>query len=168
MRRAFSRSLFGFLILLVACCAWSQTPQQPDFRALYDRYEKDVRGMNVEAYMSMFTDDFTMVSPDGKVHEREEMGKYQKVNAATTKKVNSYSVTIESVTPMTGGDFGVIVLQKYDRDQAPMDQPGKTHNIKTSVVQRETWHLQHGSWKIRRIEELLTGPVYFDGKIMEQ
>lgn len=140
----------------------------PDFRKLYDRYEKSVRERDSATYMAMFTDDFTMVSPDGKVHDRTEMTKYQKVNAETTKKVNSYSATIEAVTPMKEGDFGVIVLQKYDRDQAPLDQPDKPHNIRTSVVQREIWRRQNGVWKIRRIEELLTGPVYFDGKIMQQ
>src|SRR5579884_2321649 len=156
------------VLLLGAATFANGQNSSPDFRKLYDRYEKAVRERDSAAYMAMFTDDFSMISPDGKVHDRAEMTKYQKVNAETTKKVNSYSVTIEAVTPMKDGDFDVIVLQKYDRDQAPLDQPDKPHNIRTSVVQRETWHRINGTWKIRRIEELLLGPVYFDGKIMEQ
>lgn len=156
----------AFFLVATALFASSNNPQ-PDFRQLYNRYEKAVRDMDTAAYMAMFADDFAMISPDGKTHDRAEMTKYQKVNAETTKKVNSYSVTIESVSPTDNRDFAVIVLQKYDRDQAPLDQPDKPHNIRTSVVQRETWHHERDSWKVRRIEEILVGPVYFDGKIME-
>ena len=123
--------------------------------------------MDSTAYMAMFTDDFSMTSPGGRVHDRAEMAKYQKVNAATTKKVTSYSVVIESITPIENGEYAIIVLQKYDRDQAPLEQPNQSHNIKTSVIQRETWHRDGDVWKIRRIQELLVGPSYFDGKIME-
>lgn len=139
---------------------------QPNFQALYDRYQVAVRQRDSDAYMAFFTEDFSMTSPDGKVHDRAEMANYQKVNADTTKKVNSYSVSIEAINPLPGGDVAVIVLQKYDRDQAPKDQPAKPHNIQTSVVQRETWHKTDKGWKIRRIEEILVGPVVFDGKIL--
>jgi hypothetical protein len=62
----------------------------------------------------------------------------------------------------------VIVLQKYDRNQAPMDKPNEPHNIRTSVVQRETWHKSPQGWKLRKTEEILTGPVFFDGKIQQE
>ncbi|HUP88914.1 MAG TPA: nuclear transport factor 2 family protein [Longimicrobiales bacterium] len=139
----------------------------PDFDSLYRRYQKAVREMNVNEYMNMFTRDFSMTSPDGKVHDRAEMKKYQEINARTTKKVNAYTVTIEAVNRGAKNEYAVIVVQKYDRDQAPLEEPDKPHNIRTSVVQRETWRWENGSWKIRRIEELLVGSTYFDGKVME-
>jgi ketosteroid isomerase-like protein len=138
----------------------------PNFRELYDRYEEAVRRMDSRAYMAMFTDNFAMISPDGKTHDRAEMAKFQTINTQTTRKVNSYSVTIESVTPVENGDFAVIVLQEYDRDQAPLDRRDELHNIRTKVVQLETWHSEGGAWKIRRIEEILSGPTYFDNKVM--
>ena len=156
------------LLLFLAVCTGASKAQEPNFRQLYDRYEDAVRKMDSSNYMAMFTRDLEMISPDGKVHDRADMTKYQTINAQTTKKVQSYTVTIESVTPLKDGDFAVIVLQKYDRDQAPLDQPDKPHNIRTSVVQRETWHKEDGAWKIRRVEEILLGPVYFDGKIIDQ
>ena len=159
--------IIWFAGLAVTFCACATIRSQPDFRQLYGRYEKAVHDMDSTAYMAMFTDDFSMSSPDGKVHDLAEMTKYQKVNAETTKKVNSYSVVIESITPIENGEYAVIVLQKYDRDQAPLEQPNQPHNIKTSVIQRETWHRDRDVWKIRRIQELLVGPSYFDGKIME-
>ena len=166
--RKFKAAAAAFIgALLLQRAATAQQDGQPDFRKLYDTYEAAVRKMDSTAYLSMFTQDFAMTDPTGKTHDRAEMEKYQQVNAATTKKVNSYSVTIESVTPQKDGDVALIVLQQYDRDQAPADQPDKPHNIKTSVVQRETWHLDGGSWKIRRIEEILNGPVYFDGKMIQ-
>ncbi len=155
-------------LLTLVLTVSAQGAKRPDFRRLYDRYEDAVRQMDSAAYTAMFTDNFSMTSPDGKLHDRAEMIKYQKVNAETTKRVNSYSVEIESTTPLANGEVAVIVLQKYDRDQAPIDQPDKPHNIRTSVVQRETWHREGNAWKIRKIEEILVGPVYFDGKIMSE
>jgi hypothetical protein len=146
----------------------AQQLPESGFRARYDRYEAAVRQMSTSAYMAFFTDDFSMRNPDGTVHDRAEMTKYQEVNAKTTRKVNAYSVTIEAITSLPNGDMAVIVLQKYDRDQAPLEQPDSLHNIRTSAVQREIWHRVRTSWQIRRIEEILIGPVYFDGKLMSQ
>ena len=154
-------------MLLIVCTLALSAVAPPDFKALYQRYQEAARRMDGAAYMATFTSDFVMVSPDGHLHDRAEMKKYQEVNAQTTKRVRAYIVTIESVTAQTNGDYAVIVLQKYDRDQAPLEQPDEPHNIRTSVVQRETWHRTSGGWKIRRIEEILTGPTYFDDKIVE-
>jgi ketosteroid isomerase-like protein len=154
-------------ILGIAFAQLHGSQAAPDFKRLYDAYQEAVRRMDAAAYMSMDTDDFVMVSPDGRVHDRDEMKKYQEVNAATTKKVNAFSATIEAVTRLDSGDYSVIILQQYDRDQAPMEEPNKPHNIRTSAVQREVWHNGEGTWRIRRIEELLVGPVYFDGKVIE-
>jgi hypothetical protein len=163
-----TRTGCGLLLVTSMFLVGCRRPSQPNFRQLYNRYEQAVRDMDSAAYMRTLTDDFSMVSPDGKVHDREEMKRYLQVNAATTKKVNACSFEIEAVNPAPDGDFAVIVLQKYDREQAPMEEPTKPHKIQTSVVQRETWHRRGGEWKIRRIEELLVGPVYLDGKILQE
>jgi hypothetical protein len=105
-----------------------------------------------------------MQSPDGKVHDRAEMEKYQQVNAQTTKKVTSYTADIQAITYPSDSEAAVIVLQKYDRDQAPLDDPQHPHRIQTSVVQREIWRRTPSGPKILKIEEILVGPVLFDGK----
>ena len=114
--------------------------------------------------MAFFANDFSMRSPDGKVHNHAEMEKYQRVNAQTTKKVNAYTVDIEAITHPRDADFAVIVLQKYDRDQAPLEAPDKPHRIQTSAVQREIWRQTPQGPRISRIEEIMVGPVLMDGK----
>lgn len=141
---------------------------QDQIREVYRDYNEAVRRMDSAKYMSFFAPDFQMISPDGKVHLAAEMKEYQRVNAATTKKVNAYTNDIEAITPLSDTDVAVIVLQKYDRNQAPMDKPDEPHNIRTSVVQRETWHKGPQGWRLRKTEEILTGPVFFDGKIQQQ
>jgi hypothetical protein len=69
------------------------------------------------------------------------------------------------VNQLPNGDVAALVVQKYDRDQAPLEEPDKPHNIRTSVVQRETWRKTAAGWKIRSIEELVVGPVLIDGKM---
>ena len=170
MKRLLAIANLAALILSATFLGRAQE-KQPDFRALYDTYAAAVRRMDRPAYQAFFADDFTMKDPEGKIHDRAEMDKYSDINAKTTKRVNFYTVEIEAVSPQPDaktntGDVAVIVLQKYDRDQAPIDQPDKPHNIRTSVVQREVWTPTKQGWKIRRIEEILNGPVYFDGKPM--
>ena len=118
--------------------------------------------------MSYFADDFSMRSPDGKLHDKAEMTRYQKINAQTTKRVNSYTADVECVHTLANGDVAAVIVQKYDRDQAPLEQPDKPHNIRTSVVQRETWRKTAKGWRIRTIEELVAGPVFIDGKMQAQ
>jgi hypothetical protein len=106
-----------------------------------------------------------MRSPDGKAHDKVAMQEYQRVNAATTKKVYAYTASIESMSLLPSGDVVAIALQKYDREQAPADKPDQLHRVQTSAVQREVWHRTNGLWLIRTIEEILLGPVVVDGKI---
>ena len=134
------------------------------FQSRYADYAAAVRAKDVDRYLSYFAEDFSMRSPDGKLHDKAEMMRYQKINAQTTKRVNAYTADVECVNQLSNADVAVIVLQKYDRDQAPLEEPDKPHNIRTSVVQRETWRKTANGWRIRSIEELLVGPVFFDGK----
>ena len=149
------------MILVLLCIAASL---HTDFESRYRDYADAVRKMDVNRYMSYFAEDFSMRSPDGKLHDKAEMMRYQKINAQTTKRVNAYTADVECVNQLSNADVAVIVLQKYDRDQAPLEQPDKPHNIRTSVVQRETWRKTANGWRIRSIEEVLVGPVFFDGK----
>jgi hypothetical protein len=139
-----------------------------DVRHRYQEYAEAVTAMQADKYMALFSEKFSMKSPDGQTHDRAEMMRYQQTNAATTKKVYSYTAQIQAISPLGNGDIAVIVLQKYDRDQAPADAPDKPHRIQTSVVQRGTWHREAGQWKISSIEEILSGPVLMDGKPLSQ
>jgi hypothetical protein len=134
---------------------------------LYANYVDAVKKMDAPRYMAYFTGDFSMRSPDGKEHDRAEMDKYQRINAQTTKKVNAYSATIEAITHANDADFAVIILQEYDRNQAPLDAPNEPHRIQTSAVQREIWRSTPQGPRIARIEEIMVGPVFVDGKLQQ-
>src|SRR5436190_4891756 len=118
------RMKFVFLLALAAgvACSRPQSPSDAEINDLYARYTSAVRAMDSASYMSLFTSDFSMRSPDGRIHDRGEMEKYRRINAITTKKVNSYTANIEAITHPTDSTTSVIVLQKYDRQQAPLEQ----------------------------------------------
>lgn len=160
---------FVVLLVIAGCmaCSASRSPSDAEIKDLYARYMSAVRRMDSAAYMSAFTSDFSMRSPDGRVHDHAEMEKYQRINAITTKKVNSYTAQIEAITHPTDSTTAVIVLQKYDREQAPLDQPDKPHRIQTAAVQREIWRTTRDGPRIGRIEEILVGPVLIDGKLQQ-
>ena len=166
-RRVHINSLMAGSLVLLGACGRPATTSDSEVQNLYARYTDAVRKMDATAYMAFFTDDFSMRSPDGKVHDRAEMTKYQRINAQTTKKVNSYSAAIEAVTHPKDADFAVIVLQKYDRDQAPLEHPDQPHRIQTSAIQREVWRRTVSGPRIYRIEEIMVGPVFIDGKLQD-
>jgi hypothetical protein len=151
-------------LFLFGSCRQQSTIHQADISAAYSRYVQAVKKMDTTAYMSVFAPDFSMQSPDGKTHDLAEMVKYQRINAQTTKRVSSYTEDIQAITYPSDSEAAVIVLQKYDRDQAPLDDPQHAHRIQTSAVQRETWRVTASGLKIRKIEEILVGPVLIDGK----
>lgn len=140
---------------------------QRDFEARYRAYAEAVRTMQADKYIGIFAADFKMTSPDGTVHDAAEMTTYMRVNAQTTQRVNSYANDVQCVRALHSGDVAVVVWQKYDRQQAPLDHPEQAHNIRTSAVQREIWRKTRQGWRIRSIEELVVGPVFMDGKRTE-
>jgi len=160
---------FVFLLALAAAvaCSRSTSPADSEIRNLYARYASAVRQMDSASYMKFFARDFSMRSPDGRVHDRAEMDKYQRINAITTKRVNAYTADLEAITHPTDSTTAVIVLQKYDRDQAPLEEPDKPHRIQTSAVQREIWRITGERPRIWRIEEILVGPLLIDGKLQQ-
>jgi hypothetical protein len=141
---------------------------ESEVRQRYDGYAQAVRSRDSAKAAAFLCGNFSMKSPDGKIHDHTEMSRYQSINAQTTKKVNSYTAEIESLAQLPDGNVSVVVLQKYDREQAPADAPDQTHRIQTSVVQREVWHKEGDSWKILNVEEILSGPVLMDGKPLTQ
>lgn len=161
-----------FLAIAIALYAFTPhldaagTALDAEFKQLYADITQAVRSMDNAKGVSFLSQNFSMVTPDGKVHHRAETQREMKVNADTTHKVRACSNTIEAITPIDENQVAVIVLQEYERDQAPLDAPDKPHTIKTSVVQREIWKKEAGAWKKQRCEEILTGPIFFDGKII--
>jgi len=159
------RPLVVIGLAALTSCATSARTSDAEIAKLYETYVDAVKKMDTTTYMGYFTNDFSMRSPDGRVHDRAEMEKYQRINAQTTRKVNAYSATIEAITHPADADFAVIILQKYDRDQAPLDAPNQPHRIQTSAVQREIWRSTPQGPRIARIEEILVAPVLIDGKV---
>lgn len=138
------------------------------FQSIYADYASGVRGNDRSRWQKYLTPDFVMVDTEGKLHPAAEMKKYQEINTRTTKRVVSYTNSIEALTSVSGNRVAAIVLQKYARIQAPLERPSEAHEIRTSVIQREWWRRTSKGWRQYRVEELLKGPVYFDGKIMIQ
>jgi hypothetical protein len=136
------------------------------FEGFYADYGRGVRDMDQRRWQKYLASDFVMISPDGKRHTAAEMKKYVEINARTTKRVLSYSNSIEALTRVSPTTVAAIILQKYVRVQAPEETPSEGHEIRTSVVQREWWRKTPKGWRQYRVEELLTGPDYLDGKIV--
>ena len=146
--------ILGCFLSLGLVGASSTTPT-PDFQSLYESYASAVREMNVDAYMGFFADEFHIATSDGRELDRAELTEAQRAAAKATH-VNSFEVTVQSVTPTGAGEFDVVVLQNYNRDL----RTGNTSlNLRNSVVRHEIWRNTDAGWKIMRVETVLSGPT---------
>lgn len=147
-------------LLMIASCFLSigllGASTVPDFQSLYDGYAAAVRAMNVDGYMEYFAGDFQVTSPDGREFGKEELAQAQR-SVAPDLRVNGFKITVQSIELLPTGEYGVVVLQEFDRDQAVAR--GKSLRIQNSVVRREIWRATAAGWKIERIEEVLSSPT---------
>lgn len=149
-------------LLLIASCFLSigllgaSSNPVPDFQSLYQGYAGAVRAMNVDGYMDYFAGDFQVPAPDGRELGREELARVQRT-LANSLRVNNLKITVQSVEPLKTGEFDVVVLHEFDRDQ--MVGPGRSLHVSNSVVRHEIWRDTAAGWKIERIEEVLSSPT---------
>ncbi len=149
-------------LLLLVCCLLSFSllgsmdhSAIPDFQSLYEGYADAVREMNVDAYMGYYADGFRLAADNGQEWSRAELAATQR-ELAPALHVNDFHVEVQSATPMPSGEYDVVVLQEFDRDQRA---GSASVNLRSRVVRHEIWAQTDSGWKIVRIENVLDGPV---------
>ena len=66
------------------------------------------------------------------------------------------------------GKQAVLVMAQHFVRTVPDRKDGSPHELVTNVKHRETWVYAKAGWMTMRIDELVQGAIYLDGKLYER
>jgi hypothetical protein len=133
-------------------------------RELVARYLENEAGFfarDPDRVMRLRHPDFHTITPDGNVSSRDQM--YQRTRAfiGRVERFDSLSEEITALT-LVGDTAHAIVQQRTVRQQRLAD--GALHEVRTSVVQRESWIRTPAGWLFWRVDQIQPGETLVDGR----
>ena len=132
-----------------------------ELAARYAENEAGFFARDPDRVMRLRHPDFHTVTPDGTVSTREQMYGRTRAFIARIERFDSLSEQITALT-LAGDTAHAIVLQRTVRQQRLND--GALHEVRTSVVQRESWIRTQAGWFFWRVDQIQDGETLVDGR----
>jgi hypothetical protein len=104
---------------------------------------------------------FHTITPDGTVSNREQMYERTRMFIARVERFDSLSEMISGLV-LAGDTAHAIVDQRTVRQQRFPDR--SLHEVRTSVVQRESWIRTAQGWLLWRVDQIRPGETLVDGQ----
>ena len=104
---------------------------------------------------------FHTITPDGTVSNREQMYERTRMFIARVERFDSLSEMISGLV-LAGDTAHAIVDQRTVRQQRFPDR--SLHEVRTSVVQRESWIRTAQGWLLWRVDQIQPGETLVDGQ----
>jgi ketosteroid isomerase-like protein len=137
---------------------------KPARKAIEEWYAHNIAAFNdkdVAAIMSLRTDDFHTITPDGKVNTRADMEARTKLFLDRIDHFISQEFQIGVINVQ--GDLATAeVTQKTVRMQRLPDRT--LHKVEAGVMQRETWKRTTQGWKMYSVDNIRNGSILVDDK----
>ena len=133
-------------------------------RELAARYAENEAGFfarDADRVMLLRHPEFHTITPDGNVSTREQMYRRTREFIHRVERFDSLSETITDLT-LAGDTAHAIVDQRTVRQQRFPD--GALHEVRTSVVQRESWIRTPEGWLLWRVDQIQPGQTLVDGQ----
>jgi ketosteroid isomerase-like protein len=135
---------------------------KPVRKAIEEWYDRNIAAFNardVAAIMSLRTDDFHTIIPEGKVNTRADMERYTERLLDRIDHFISQEFQIGTIDVQ--GDLATAdVKQKTVRMQRLPD--GTLHKVEARVVQRETWIRTIQGWKMYTVDNIRDSALFVD------
>lgn len=132
-----------------------------ELEARYRENEAGFFARDPERVMRLRHPDFHTITPDGNVNTREQMYERTRAFIGRVERFDALAETIRSLE-LAGDTAHAIVDQSTRRQQRFPD--GTLHEIRTSVVQRESWIRTPQGWLMWRVDLIQPGQTLVDGK----
>lgn len=137
---------------------------KPVRKAIEEWYERNMKAFeakDVAAIMSLRTDDFHTITPDGKVNTRADMQSRTESFLARIDHFISQENQIGTIE-VEGNLASADVTQKTIRMQRFPD--GTLHKVESGVIQRESWKKTAEGWKLYQVDNIRDGALLVDDK----
>jgi hypothetical protein len=175
MRHRLKLGLWSVLVTTAAACTGPASnravlvgdPVAVVTRELNARYRENEAGFfarDADRVMRLRHPDFHTVTPDGNVSTRGQMYQRTRDFIGRVERFDELSETILSLT-LAGDTAHAIVDQRTARQQLWPD--GVLHEVRTSVVQRESWIRTPAGWLMWRVDQIKPGQTLVDGRPQE-
>jgi hypothetical protein len=156
-----------FLITLYSCYSYAQDSLAIDSvkKILASRYEalnKAMDSRNLDDIVSFKTSDFHSIGPDGRVLDHIMMKEYSK--QFITNNIPPYNIKITILNLRLSYNKILAVADVLQESVRKRDLAGKIREVKTSVVQTETWVYVDNTWKLKLVDNVRDQKRYVDGK----
>jgi len=132
-----------------------------ELAARYAENEAGFRARDVDRVMRLRHPAFHTITPEGAVSSRQQMYERTRQFISGIVKFDDLSETITALT-LAGDTAHAIVNQSTARQQRFPD--GSLHQVRTSVVQRESWIRTPQGWLLWRVDQIQPGQTLIDGK----
>jgi hypothetical protein len=131
-----------------------------ELNARYRENEAGFIARDADRVMLLRHPHFHTITPDGTVSSRERM--YERTRQFIGR-VERFICVFETITALTleGDTAHATVDQRTVRTQRFPD--GTLHDIRTWVVQRESWRKVNGAWMMWRVDDIQPGLTVVDG-----
>lgn len=136
-------------------------------RELDRRYRENEAGFmarDPDRVMRLRHPEFHTITPDGRTNTREQM--YERTRQFIGR-VETFECVYETITALTmeGSDTAHAIMdQRTVRKQRFPD--GTLHDVRTWVVQRESWKQVDGVWMMWRVDNIQPGITVRDGELL--
>lgn len=107
--------------------------------------------------------EFHTIAPDGNISTREQMYERTRAFISRIERFDSLTETITALT-LAGDTAHAVILQRTVREQRLQD--GVLHEVRTWVVQRESWIRTAQGWLFWRVDEIQSGVTLLDGRLI--
>ncbi len=156
-----------FLITLCSYYSYSQDSTVIDSvkRILNKRYEALAKTMDerdLKKILSFKTSDFHSIGPDGKVLDNLTMEEYSR--QFITNNIPPYNIKNTILNLRLSDNQVVAVVDVLQESVRKRDLVGKVRDVKTTVLQTETWIYTNKQWKLKFVDNVHDQKRFIDGK----
>ena len=156
-----------FFITLASYCAFSQDSLAVDSvkKILNKRYEDLAKAMdeqNLEKILGFKTSDFHSIGPDGRVLDHLTMKEYSR--QFITNNIPPYHINNTIINLRLSDNKIVAVADVLQESTRKRDLAGKIRDIRTTVLQTETWIFTDKQWKLKLVDNVHDQKRFVDGK----
>jgi len=132
-----------------------------ELAARYTENEAGFFARDADRVMRLRHPAFHAITPDGRASTREQMYQRTREFINRIERFDSLSETITALT-LVGDTAHAVMDQRTVRQQRFPD--GALHQVRTSVVQRESWIRTSNGWLLWRVDQIQPGQTLVDGR----
>jgi ketosteroid isomerase-like protein len=125
----------------------------------YEVNRQALLAKDLAAVLALRTPNFEVVTPDGAVHDAEEMAGFTR---NLLDNLVSWEALSFDILSLAAGD-GEVAAEVRQHSIRNMRRDGTVRRIENWVTQRETWVLGPDGWRIRRVDNIRDQRVLIDG-----